>query len=146
MLLSLAEFTVWTGLGPFELALHSFGSVISICLAVLQLDGVISTSWHAIFSPLYVALGLHLYYLTVLSARMAVWGFQPPGFKRTILTIMIVASFAGVAAMFYVEYSTADFLDGSERRANLISSYCTLLVYLLVRISFVYRALISIPS
>ena len=146
MLLSQSELRVWTGLGPLELALHSFGLVVFTCLASLQAEGVISTSWHAIFSPLYVALVLHVYYLAVLSARLVMWGFQPPRSDKAVLTIMIASSFAGVAVLFYVEYATAGFLNGTERQANLVTSFVCLLVYLFVRLFFVHRTLKSIPS
>ena len=141
MLLSLQELLVWTGLGPFEVALHSLGLLVFTCLVTLQVEGAISASWHAIFSPLYVALGLHMYYLTVVSARMALWGYQPPRSPKKALIILAVSSFVGAGAILYVEYSVADFLSGNEDSDNLISSLAVLLVYLLLRLCFVYRSL-----
>ena len=141
MLLSLQELIVWTGLGPFEVALHSFGLLIFTCLTTLQLEGVVSTSWHAIFSPLYVALGLHVYHLTVVSMRMVIWGFKNT--SRKALMVIIPLSFVGVSLLVYLEYTVASYLDGSTNQLNLLTSFVALIFYLLVRIIFVYRALIS---
>lgn len=138
MLLSLQELVVWTGFGPFEVALHSFGFLIFTCLTTLQLERVVDTSWHAIFSPLYVALCLHLYYLAIVSLRMAIWGYSRTS-KRALM-IIIPTSFIGVGLLFYVEYSTASYLDGTTEQANLLASFVTLLVYLFMRLFFVYRS------
>ena len=141
MLLSLQELIVWTGLGPFEVALHSFGLLIFTILTTLQLEGVVSTSWHAIFSPLYVALGLHVYHLTVVSMRMVIWGFKNTSKKALIVIISL--SFVGVGLLVYLEHTVASYLDGSTNQLNLLTSFVALIFYLLVRIIFVYRALIS---
>ena len=141
MLLSLEELIVWTGLGPFEVALHSLGLLVFVCLATLQLEGVFSASWHAVFSPLYVALGLHLYYLTIVSVRMAVWGFQPPRPAKKALICLAGISFVGVGVLLYAEYSFAAYLNGAETPDNLISSLSIVLVYLITRLCFVYRTL-----
>lgn len=144
MLLSLQELIVWTGAGPFEVALHSFAFLIFTFLTTLQVEGAVSTSWHAIFSPLYVALALHVYYLTVLSSRMTVWGY--PNTSKKMLMFVIPVSFIGAGLLFYVEYSTAGFLDGTVNQANLFTSYVGLIVYLFVRMFFVYRGLITSPA
>ena len=141
MLLSLQELIVWTGLDPFEVALHSFGLLIFTILTTLQLEGVVSTSWHAIFSPLYVALGLHVYHLTVVSMRMVIWGFKNTSKKA--LLVIISLSFVGVGLLVYLEHTVASYLDGSTNQLNLLTSFVALIFYLLVRIIFVYRALIS---
>ena len=147
MLLSVQELMLWTGLGPFEVALHSFGFIVFTCLVTLQLEGVISTSWHSVFSPLYVAVGLQLYYLSVMSVRMAVWGFQPPlPTKRTLLAFIIASGFAGVAVLFYAEYATAAYLNGTGAKDNLITSFVCLFVYLFIRLIFIFRSLKSIPD
>lgn len=139
MLLSLQELIVWTGLGPFEAALHSFALLIFTFLTTLQLEGVVDTSWHAIFSPLYVALGIHSYYATVLSVRMLTWGLRHTS-KRALLYI-IVSSALGIGLLIYVEFSIAGFLNGDINKSSLITSVVLLICYLLARIVLVFRAL-----
>lgn len=139
MLLSLQELIVWTGLGPFEAALHSFALLIFTFLTTLQLEGVVDTSWHAIFSPLYVALGIHSYYTTVLSVRMLTWGLRHTS-KRALLYI-IVSSALGIGLLIYVEFSIAGFLNGDINKSSLITSVVLLICYLLARIVLVCRAL-----
>lgn len=141
MLLSVEELIVWTGLGPFEIAIHSLGLAVFTCLVALQLEGIILTSWHVIFSPLYVTLGLHLYYLTILSTRMIIWTFQPPRLPKKVATTVIVTSLIGlIATIFYVEYATASYLNGTENQEVLASSYGTLVAYLFTRLIFLYRS------
>lgn len=144
MLLSLQELIVWIGVGPFEVALHSFAFLIFTCLATLQVEGVVSTSWHAIFSPLYVALVLHAYYLAIVSSRMTIWGHSNT--SKKMLIFVIPMSFVGAGLLFYVEYSTAGFLDGTLNQPNLFTSYVGLIIYLFVRMFFVYRGLITSSS
>lgn len=139
MLLSLQELIVWTGLGPFEVALHSFALLIFTFLTTLQLEGVVDTSWHAIFSPLYVALGIHSYYTTVLSVRMLTWGLRHTS-KKALLYI-IVSSALGIGLLIYVEFSIAGFLNGDTNKSSLITSVVLLICYLLARIVLVVRAL-----
>ena len=130
---------MWTGLGPFEAALHSFALLIFTFLTTLQLEGVVDTSWHAIFSPLYVALGIHSYYTTVLSVRMLTWGLRHTS-KRALLYI-IVSSALGIGLLIYVEFSIAGFLNGDINKSSLITSVVLLICYLLARIVLVCRAL-----
>ena len=140
MLLSLQELIVWTGLGPFEAALHSFALLIFTFLTTLQLEGVVDTSWHVIFSPLYVALGIHSYYTTVLSVRMLIWGVSHTS-KRALFYI-IVSSILGIGLLIYLEFSIADFLNGGTNKSSLVTSVVLLIFYLLARIVLVFRALI----
>ena len=141
MLLSLQELIVWTGLGPFEVALHSIGLLIFTCLLTLQLETVIDTSWHAVFSPLYVALGLHVYYLVVVSARMATWCVQRARKSTAAVVIITSASFFGAGLLFYVEYAIASYLDGTIEQQHLQASLTTFIAYLFIRLIVVYRAL-----
>lgn len=135
---------VWTGVGPFEIALHSFAFLVFTCLTTLQLEKVVATSWHAIFSPLYVALGLHLYYLAIVSSRMTIWGYENT--SKKMLISVIPASFIGIGLLLYVEYSTAGFLEGTVTQPSLIASYVALIIYLFIRMFFVYRGLIKSSS
>ena len=143
MLLSQRELTVWTGFGPFEIALHSFGFLIFTCLATLQLEGVISSSWHAIFSPLYVALGLHVYYLIIVSTRMGTWCVQCSRKSKGAVAIITSFSFFGVGLLLYVEYITATYLDGVAGSSNLIIAHTLFMGYLFFRLLLVYRGLIT---
>ena len=140
MLLSLQELIVWTGLGPFEVALHSFGLLVFTCLLTLQLERIIDASWHAVFSPLYVALGLHVYYLVVVSVRMAAWCAQRA--RKSTLSVAVITSlgFIGAGLLFYVEYATAGYLQGALERQHLIASLTTFIGYLLLRLLLVYKS------
>ena len=138
MLLSLRELVVWTGLGPLEVALHSFALVVFVCLTTLQLEGAIAASWHAVFSPLYVALGLHLYYLSVLSVRMVTWGLQQTRCAKRALPFLIASHLAGVGSLLFVEFATAAYLNGGVAPDKLIWSLALLLVYLSIRLCFLF--------
>lgn len=149
MLLSLPELIVWTGLGPFEVALHSFGLLIFTCLTTLRLEGVISSSWHVIFSPLYVALGLHLYYLSVMSVRMAVWTIKLSRCAQRALACLIAVNIFGIGVFLYFQIAMADFLNNTnspDKIDNLLTSLVILVAYLITRLVFVCRTLRSTPD
>ena len=140
MLLSLQELIVWTGVGPLEVALHSFGLLVFTCLLTLQLERVIDTSWHAVFSPLYVALGLHVYYLVIVSARMVTWCAQRARKSAAAVAIITSLSFIGAGLLFYIEYTIAGYLEGVLERQHLIASLTIFISYLFLRLLIVYRS------
>lgn len=142
MLLSLREFTVWTGAGPFEASLHCLGLLLSTVLTVLRVEGRISTSWHVVMTPLYVALGTTVYLHVILYLRMAlsVWKRS----KRRLWVAMTMLGLPGPGVLLFAEYSLADFLDhggSSSDSSMLVTSVSLLLGYLFVRAGFAYRAL-----
>ena len=143
MLLSLRELIVWTGLGTFEVSLHCFALCIFTVLTTLRVEGLLDTSWHVVFIPLYVALATMIYYDVILYLRMAnfMWK-QPQQRARRYVCYMITASVVAAGLMMFAEYSVANFLDNSSRpSSSLIISLTLLLGYLLFRMLFVFRAL-----
>ena len=138
MLLSLRELIVWTGLGPFEVSIHSFALFVFTLLTILRVEGVFSPSWHIIFIPLYVALGITVCYDLILYIRMAVYGWQR---VRRFLLFVTAANAVGLAVLLFVEFSIADFLDGRTDSVTVVFSLCTVLGYLVFRIPFAFRAL-----
>ena len=141
MLLSLREFTVWTGAGPFEAFLHCLGLLLFTILTVLRVEGQISSSWHVVMTPLYIALGTTVYFNVILYLRMALSMWKRS--KRRLWAVMMVVGLPGPGVLLFAEYSLADFLDGgsSSSSSMLVTSVCLLLGYLFVRAGFTYRAL-----
>ena len=143
MLLSLRELIVWTGLGPFEVALHSFSLLVFTLLVTLRLELEAGTSWHAIFSPLYVALGLHAYFLAVLSSRMVAWEAKKSRNKALVALVIVCGAF-GIGFLLYAEYSVANYLNGgSDGIDQIIASFSLLATYLFARSMLLLRTVTS---
>lgn len=141
MLLSMRELVVWTGLGPFEVSVHSLALCVFTLLTTLRVEGIISSSWHIVFIPLYTGLVINLYYDIVLYMRMSVysWKLHPKKF----LVYIIAMNALGLGLLLFAEVSIADFLDGSSSssRALVVMSLTLLLAYLLARMLLVFRTL-----
>ena len=142
MLLSLRELTMWTGAGPFEASLHSFGLLLSTILAVLQVEGAIATSWHVVMVPLYVALGTVVYFDVVLYSRMAIGMWKR---SRVAWLLIVGVGVAGAGLTLFAEIALADYLNGGAS-STLVVAVVMLLGYLLVRGAFVFRALLNEPD
>ena len=135
------ELVVWTGLGPFEVSVHSLALCVFTLLTTLWVEGIIASSWHLIFIPLYTGLAINLYYDIVLYMRMSVhsWKLHP---KKFLVYIIGMNAF-GLGLLFFTEVSIANFLDASSpsSRALVVMSLTLLLAYLLTRMVLVFRTL-----
>ncbi len=138
MLLSLRELVVWTGLGPFEVSIHSFSLAVFTLLVTLRAEGVFSPPWHILFSPLYVALGLTAYYDAILYIRMFSFAWKKS--RRPIL-YMLLTSVIGLGLLLATEYNIAEFLDGRAESGTLVTFLCLIFLYLLARMPLAFKAL-----
>ena len=144
MILSLRELIVWTGLGRFEASLHSFALAVFMILTMLRVEGVFSSSWHVVFIPLYVALGLTVYYDLILYIRMVAFVWKSD-IKKSFLLLMLLTTLAGIGLLLFAEYSIADFLDRREDSSTMVLALTFLLAYLFGRMVFVYRTVKRLP-
>lgn len=139
MILSMRELVVWTGLGPFEVSVHSFALCVFALLTTLRVEGILSTSWHVIFIPMYVALAIVLYYDVVLYIRMSTytWNLHPKKF----LMYVIGMNALGLGLLLFAEVAVANFLDGNppSSGALMVLALTLLLGYLFVRMFLVFR-------
>lgn len=139
MILSMRELVVWTGLGPFEVSVHSFALCVFALLTTLRVEGILSASWHVIFIPMYVALAIVLYYDVVLYIRMSTytWNLHPKKF----LMYVIGMNALGLGLLLFVEVAVANFLDGNppSSGALMVLALTLLLGYLFVRMFLVFR-------
>lgn len=64
----MGESVIWIGLGPSEVSVHTaqFAVCVFTLLTTLSFEGILSSSLHVIFIPMYVALAIILYYDVVL--------------------------------------------------------------------------------
>lgn len=141
MLLSMRELVVWTGLGPFEVSVHSLALCVFTLLITLRVGAIISSSWHIIFIPLYTGLAINLYYNIVLYMRMSVYSWKRH--PKKFLVYIIAMNALGLGLLLFAEVSIANFLDGNSpsARALMVTSITLLLGYLLVRMLLVFRTL-----
>uniref|UniRef100_A0A8R1TJL1 Uncharacterized protein n=1 Tax=Onchocerca volvulus TaxID=6282 RepID=A0A8R1TJL1_ONCVO len=71
-MLSISEFMRWTGVTIFEIWLHAIGLLIFSVLVVLKTEVYSSlTYWH-VFTPLFIATILNLYFLFIVLVRAIV--------------------------------------------------------------------------
>ena len=142
MLLSVRELITWTGLGPFELSVHCFALSLFSILTILKLDDVITSTWHSVFIPLYVATTINLYYDVILFIRLTNLVLNSHSRKLKRFAILFVLSNLFVLGLLlFMEHSTAEYLDiGTEYRVALVLSVSLFMGYFLIRIFFVYRS------
>ena len=144
MLLSLREMIVWLGLGPFEAFLHSLGLLIFSLLLTLRVEGVISagTSWHVVFSPLYVAIAVDTYFNMLMYTRMVANAYD---YNRDGIFVMVYLSLVlmRIALTLYTEVAVARVLDGSTQVDALVAPVVMDVTYLSLRITPLLRTLSS---
>ena len=146
MLLSMHEMVVWLGLGPFEAFLHSFGLLVFSLLLTLRIHGVIDTSstWHFIFTPLYLAIVLDAYYNAILYTRMVSHAYQTHS-ARVFTGLYLAMVLSRLAIFLYAEIEVARLLDGSTTGQSLIPPLVIIVTYLTLRLVLLSRTLIRAP-
>lgn len=137
MLLSLRELVVLTGLGPFEASIHAFSLAVLTLLTTLKVEEVFNPSWHVIFIPLYIALGVTVYYDTILYIRMFSFGWKE---SKRFLLYMLLMNALGIVLVLLAEYYVAEYLDGRAESSALIVTLSLLFMYLFVRLPLAFRA------
>ena len=144
MLLSLREMIVWLGLGPFEAFLHSLGLLVFSFLLTLRVEGVISvdTSWHVVFSPLYVAIAVDTYFNMLMYTRMAANAYD---YSRDIIFVVLYLALIllRIALTLYTEVEIARVLDGTAEVDALVAPVVMDVTYLSLRITPLFRTLSS---
>ena len=146
MLLSMHEMVVWLGLGPFEAFLHSFGLLIFSLLLTLRVHGVIdpSSTWHLVFTPLYVAIVLDTYFNAVLYTRMVSHAYQTRS-ARVFTGFYLIMVLSRLAIFMYAEVEVARLLDGSATGQSLIPPLVVLVTYFSLRMVLLSRTLFRAP-
>lgn len=149
MLLSQRELITWTGLGLFEASLHCFALCLLSILSTLRLTNTLAVSWHAVFIPLYVAVGLTVHYNVVLFIRL-VWYVRKKSWKKKdkrLTVSLIISNTVGIVLLFSLEYSLAEYLERSVSNSDedygstLATTLTLFLGYLFARIFLVHRSL-----
>ena len=148
MLLSLRELITWTGLGPFEASLHCFALCLVSILSTLRLTDTLNTSWHVVFTPLYLALALTVHFNIVLFIRM-VWYVKEESWRKNekrLLATIIIFNAIGIVLLSSMEYSIAEYLERGNDPTSTISSGLIVTVtlflgYMLARMYLVHRTL-----
>ena len=144
MLLSLREMIVWLGLGPFEAFLHSLGLLVFSLLLTLRVEGVISdgTSWHVVFSPLYVAIAVDTYFNMLMYTRMAANAYD---YSRDVVFVVLYLALVllRIALTLYTEVEIARVLDGTAEVDALVAPVVMDVTYLSLRITPLFRTLSS---
>ena len=85
MFFTLKEATRLLGLTPIEIWLHVFGATIFSVLFALKAESVLTYNWWIIFSPLFVADGIHLYFVYVVLLRRLLLTKWNGMFKTAVL-------------------------------------------------------------
>ena len=144
MLLSLREMIVWLGLGPFEAFLHSLGLFVFSLLLTLRVEEVISvdTSWHVVFSPLYVAIALDTYFNMLMYTRMAANAYD---YSRDAIFVVCYLALVllRIGLTLYSEIEIARVLDGNAGLDALVPPIVLDVGYLSLRVSPLFRTLPS---
>lgn len=143
MLLSIRELITWTGVGPFEVAVHCLSLSLFSILAVLRIEDVITSTWHSVFIPLYVATAINFYYDVILFIRMTDLALNSHSRKmKRFVVFLVLANLLGLSLLIFMEQSIAEYLDiGGGYHAVLVTAVTLFLGYFFVRLFFVYRSL-----
>ena len=150
MLLSHRELITWTGLSPFEASLHCFALSFLSILSTLRLTNTVDVSWHTIFIPLYVAVGLTVHYNVILFIRL-VWYVRKRTWRKRekrLTVFLIISNAVGIVLLFFLEYSMAEYLERRQSNSdttdygNILATTVTLFLgYLFARMFVVHRSL-----
>ena len=150
MLLSQRELITWTGLGLFEASLHFFALCFLSILSTLRLTNTLDISWHTAFVPLYIAVALTVHYNLVLFIRL-VWYVRKKTWTKKdkrLTSSLIIFNCVGIALLFFLEYSMAEYLErraldspGGDYGRTLATALTLFLGYLFARVFLVHRSL-----
>lgn len=136
------EMYVWLGLGPFEAFLHSVGGLVFVLMLTLQIEHVITISWHLIFVPLYISLALDSYFNILQLTRIIAYVIDTKNnlifavFHSVLLAIRI-------GIFLYAEIETANVLNSKSNVESLLPPITLFILYLSFRLIPIMRVIKS---
>uniref|UniRef100_A0A914EGT3 Transmembrane protein 203 n=1 Tax=Acrobeloides nanus TaxID=290746 RepID=A0A914EGT3_9BILA len=68
-MISMVEFSKWTGITTFEILLHAIALFVSTLLLVLKVHSIVTISYWQIFYPLFFSSALNGYFLFIIFVR-----------------------------------------------------------------------------
>ena len=114
--------TSWTAIGPFEWSLHALGACVALALAALKVEGVLEVDWDKVMLPLYVAVGLHLYFSALLFARLFIF-YKTSGRKSIWLLVNCGTASAILSLLLFTEVALSRYLEApTEDNLTLLES------------------------
>lgn len=98
------------------------GACVALVLAALKSEGVLELNWDQVILPLYVAVGLHVYFSVLLFARLFIF-YRPNRRKRTWLVVNCGTAAAILSLLLFTEVSLSRYLEApSEETLTLLES------------------------
>jgi len=91
MFFTLKEATRLLGLTPIEIWLHVLGATVFSVLFVLKVESILVHNWWLIFSPLFAADGIHLYFVYVVLLRMLLAGMYKAAPLRALWSCTVLS-------------------------------------------------------
>lgn len=91
MFFTFKETTCLLGLTPIEIWLHMLGGTVFSVLFVLKVESVLGYNWWLIFSPLFAADGIHLYFVYVVLLRMLLAGMYKAAPLRALWSCTLIS-------------------------------------------------------
>ena len=116
MLLSMKEVVAWSGAGPFEISVHVMSWLWFTIFLLLKVEDVWNISYHHVFIPPFVAIGVHFFFLIILVTKFIIQ--EPKKYViyitllLLILPVLSMLLFAEIELSRYLESGSDNDLDG----------------------------------
>ena len=135
----------WTSIGPFEWSLHALGAFVTSILATLKMENCLNITWNNAFIPLYIMSALHLYFSSMLYARLFI--FYNPSQKKILWLLLNCVTCAGIlGSLVWLEVSVAHYLDSQDVDSIVLVEASGGLLLAILAASLVRVLLIKMPE
>ena len=137
MLLSMKEAVAWTGAGPFEISVHAMSWLWFTIFLLLKVEGVWDITYHHVFIPPFVAIGIHFFFLVILITKFILRDPKKYIIYITllllILPILSMVLFAEIEISRYLESGDDNDLDGFIVAMSILISILFFSIFVMFR-------------
>ena len=116
MLISMKEVVAWTGTGPFEISFHAMSWLWFTILLMLKVEDVWDISYYHVFIPLFAAVGIHLFFLTILITKFVLSGHKTHAVTYITLLLLVLPL---LSMLLLAEVQISQYLENGDDDDNL---------------------------
>ena len=136
--MSMKEVVAWTGTGPFEISFHAMSWLWFTILLMLKVEDVWDISYYHVFIPLFAAVGMHLFFLTILLTKFVLVGHKAHAVTYVTLLLLVLPLLstlllAEIQISHYLEEGNDDNLEGFTIAASIFISLLFLSIFVMFR-------------
>lgn len=131
------EAVAWTGIGPFEISVHAMSWLWFTVFLLLKLEGVWDISYHHVFIPPFVAIGVHFFFLIILVTKFIIRDPKKYVIYITLLLLILpvlsMLLFAEIEISRYLESGDDNDLDGFIVATSIFLSILFFSIFVMFR-------------